>query len=109
MQLSDTDHKISFTKRSLRISVHLSSKPRHRCRRNDRRPNAYVLTLFLGSYALRTKNIHCVLRFRVFTVLERGSLIVINAFGVNSEDALGLVRFEKEEHPLRFSLLGVHV
>ena len=67
-----------------------------------------VLTLS-GSHALRTKNIRCVLRFRVFTVLERGSFIVINAFGVNSEDALGLVRFEKEEHPLRFSLLGIRV
>jgi len=36
----------------------------------------------LGSHALRTKNIHCVLCFRVFTILERGSFIIISAFGL---------------------------
>jgi len=60
-----------------------------------------VLTL-LGSQALKTKNIHCVLRFRVFMVLEQGSFIEINAFRVNSEDALGHMRFEKEDYHFVF-------
>jgi len=42
-----------------------------------------VYRALLGSHALRTKNIHCLLCFGAFTILERGTYILSSAFSLS--------------------------
>ena len=54
----------------------------------------------LGPHAVRTANIHCVLRFEAFTILERRIYILISAFGLRTPKSIHVL--------LYISLLGSH-
>ena len=51
----------------------------------------------LGSHAVRTANIHCVLHFEAFAILKRGIYILISAFGLRTPKSI-----------LYIALLGPH-
>ena len=79
-----------------------------------------VYRALFGSHALRTKNIHCVLCFGAFTILERETYILIVAHLASPalvlrralymySGAIGLSRFENEEYSLCFAIRGIHV
>ena len=54
----------------------------------------------LGPHAVRTANIHCVLRFEAFTILERRIYILISGFGLRTPTSIHVL--------LYISLLGSH-
>ena len=47
---------------------------------------------YLGSQAVRTADIHCVLRFEAFTILERGLYILISVLGLRTPKSHALRR-----------------
>ena len=79
-----------------------------------------VYRALFGSHALRTKNIHCVLCFGAFTILERETYILSSAFSLSCFGTpkstvyvfrryRALTRFENEEYSSCFAIRGIHV
>ena len=55
----------------------------------------------LGPHAVRTANIHCVLRFEAFTILERRIYVLISAFGLRTPKSILLYIALLGSHALR--------